>query len=286
MTAPIASGHTVHVDGRSPRADRRVCRRVSRSCCHERVGHRRRRLHRLAFERAAAGAGRGSRRHRLLHRLLSTRDQRTESVAASRAAAAIASSKLDLQTRSAALLDGVTHVFHLAAQAGVRKSWGRDFRSTRRSTSTRRSGCWRRASAGRSSGSSMRRARRSTAMTSRFRCARTRCSSRCRRTASPSSRPSTCATCTTSTTGADGLAALFHRLWPSPAAGHGIQPLLHRRARRSAAHAIRRRPANPRLHLCGGCRRRRRPPRPSGECPGASTILEAVLASRCGRCST
>jgi UDP-glucose 4-epimerase len=29
----------------------------------------------------------------------------------------------------AALLDGVTHVFHLAAQAGVRKSWGRDFRT-------------------------------------------------------------------------------------------------------------------------------------------------------------
>src|SRR5690242_3363810 len=27
-----------------------------------------------------------------------------------------------------ALLDGVTHVFHLAAQAGVRKSWGKDFR--------------------------------------------------------------------------------------------------------------------------------------------------------------
>ena len=29
----------------------------------------------------------------------------------------------------AAVLDGVTHVFHLAAQAGVRKSWGRDFRT-------------------------------------------------------------------------------------------------------------------------------------------------------------
>ena len=28
----------------------------------------------------------------------------------------------------AALLDGKTHVFHLAAQAGVRRSWGRDFR--------------------------------------------------------------------------------------------------------------------------------------------------------------
>jgi UDP-glucose 4-epimerase len=28
-----------------------------------------------------------------------------------------------------AVLDGVTHVFHLAAQAGVRKSWGRDFKT-------------------------------------------------------------------------------------------------------------------------------------------------------------
>lgn len=33
--------------------------------------------------------------------------------------------KIDL----APLLDGATHVFHLAAQAGVRKSWGRDFRT-------------------------------------------------------------------------------------------------------------------------------------------------------------
>ena len=29
----------------------------------------------------------------------------------------------------ASLLNGITHVFHLAAQAGVRKSWGRDFRT-------------------------------------------------------------------------------------------------------------------------------------------------------------
>jgi nucleoside-diphosphate-sugar epimerase len=35
--------------------------------------------------------------------------------------AALQSADLD------ALLDGITHVFHLAAQAGVRKSWGRDF---------------------------------------------------------------------------------------------------------------------------------------------------------------
>ncbi len=33
----------------------------------------------------------------------------------------------DLLTVDSAVLDGVTHVFHLAAQAGVRKSWGRDF---------------------------------------------------------------------------------------------------------------------------------------------------------------
>jgi nucleoside-diphosphate-sugar epimerase len=33
--------------------------------------------------------------------------------------------RVDLRT----LLDGVTHVFHLAAQAGVRNSWGRDFRT-------------------------------------------------------------------------------------------------------------------------------------------------------------
>jgi UDP-glucose 4-epimerase len=33
------------------------------------------------------------------------------------------------RTDLAALLDGKTHVFHLAAQAGVRKSWGRDFRT-------------------------------------------------------------------------------------------------------------------------------------------------------------
>ncbi len=33
------------------------------------------------------------------------------------------------QTNLAPVLDGCTHVFHLAAQAGVRKSWGRDFRT-------------------------------------------------------------------------------------------------------------------------------------------------------------
>ncbi|MGQ0732675.1 MAG: NAD-dependent epimerase/dehydratase family protein [Acidobacteriota bacterium] len=34
-----------------------------------------------------------------------------------------------LSTDLGKLLDGVSHVFHLAAQAGVRRSWGRDFRT-------------------------------------------------------------------------------------------------------------------------------------------------------------
>ena len=77
-----------------------------------------------------------------------------------------------------ALLDGVTHVFHLAAQAGVRKSWGRDFQvytdqQHRRDAAAARGA----ASAGRSRSSSTRRARRSTATTRRSRCARTRCRS-------------------------------------------------------------------------------------------------------------
>ena len=48
-----------------------------------------------------------------------------------------------------ALLDGVTHVFHLAAQAGVRKSWGTRFPATTRSTTSRRRRCCSRRCVGR-----------------------------------------------------------------------------------------------------------------------------------------
>lgn len=57
------------------------------------------------------------------------RTRKQGNLAALRGAAAfslIESSIADAELSS--LLDGVTHVFHLAAQAGVRKSWGRDFR--------------------------------------------------------------------------------------------------------------------------------------------------------------
>ena len=112
--------------------DGRPCRLPAASegtVSHEGAGHRRRRVHRLAPGRDAArhaaptviGIG-------LLHGLLPAADQGS---ATSRTVAAhdrfrfvetsIQDADLD------ALLDGVTHVFHLAAQAGVRKSWGRDF---------------------------------------------------------------------------------------------------------------------------------------------------------------
>ena len=90
-----------------------------------------------------------------------------------------------------ALLDGVTHVFHLAAQAGVRKSWGTDFQiytdEQRRGVAAAARGVRRPADR---AVRATRRARRSTATACRSRCARTRCRSRSRRTASPSWRPS------------------------------------------------------------------------------------------------
>ena len=71
------------------------------------------------------------------------------------------------------LLDGVTHVFHLAAQAGVRKSWGRDFR-TYTDNNVDASQRLLEACVGIAActASSTRRARRSTATTPRSRCAR------------------------------------------------------------------------------------------------------------------
>ena len=69
------------------------------------------------------------RRPRLLHRLLPARRSRKRNLAALLgAAAASASSRRDSGRRPRRRCStSATHVFHLAAQAGVRKSWGRDF---------------------------------------------------------------------------------------------------------------------------------------------------------------
>ena len=73
--------------------------------------------------------GARGRRARLLHRLLPAGDQGSEPRGQCAAGRGFVSSRRSIQDADLpALLDGVTHVFHLAAQAGVRKSWGRDFR--------------------------------------------------------------------------------------------------------------------------------------------------------------
>ena len=78
---------------------------------------------------ALLDARRAGRRHRLLHRLLPAVDQGSEPGGERRAARlpvrrGVASRRRTCRPCSTAS----THVFHLAAQAGVRKSWGRDFR--------------------------------------------------------------------------------------------------------------------------------------------------------------
>ena len=108
--------------------DPRYLPRPAVRASHERAGHRRRRLHRIDARRAAARDGRRRRRHRLLHRLLPARDQGAEPRRRCCAIRASASSSRRFRTPICRRCSpDRTHVFHLAAQAGVRKSWGRDF---------------------------------------------------------------------------------------------------------------------------------------------------------------
>ena len=73
--------------------------------------------------------GRRRRGHRLLHRLLPARRSRKPTSRRCRAAPGFRFVESTIQDgRPAARCSTAsTHVFHLAAQAGVRKSWGRDF---------------------------------------------------------------------------------------------------------------------------------------------------------------
>ena len=104
-------------------------------------GHRRRRVHRLAPVRAPAGRRPRRRRPRRLHPLLSARHQGSQPGRLPRPAA-FQFFALDLRTDDLDdALDGVEVVFHLAAMAGLVKSWT-DFDLLRRAaTSPRRSGC-------------------------------------------------------------------------------------------------------------------------------------------------
>ena len=226
--------------------------------------------------------------HRLLHRLLPARDQGSATSRVQRGATGLpASSRRRLQDADlAALLDGVTHVFHLAAQAGVRKSWGSDFRiyTDNNVDATQRLleacvGPAARAVRLRVELVGLRRHAQHPDARGRAAAAglAVRRDQAGRRAALPPvlRQPRR----------ADDVAALLHGLRPAAAAGHGVPPVHPRGAARRADHAVRRRRADARLHVRRPTPSRRRSPPASAACPGASTTSAAAPACRSTTCS-
>ena len=180
-----------------------------------------------------------------------------------------------------ALLDGVTHVFHLAAQAGVRKSWGRDFDvytvNNIEATQVLLEACVGRplerfvyASSSSVYGDNVAMPMREDALP---------------QPVSPYgvtklAAEQLCYLYHVELRRADRVAAVLHRLRAAAAARHGVPPVPPRRARsasrsRSTATASRRATSR-------SCpTRSRRQSRPAtAACPGASTISAAARASR------
>ena len=299
-TAAVAGPHGVHVRSaaaarrpawprradRARRARRRAggragCRPAFARCSREGARHRRRRVHRLAPDRAAAGRRRRGRRASTASP--TTTRARSRSATSRHAAAAPGSSSSRRASRRricAALLDGVTHVFHLAAQAGVRKSWGRDFRiyTDNNVDATQR---LLEACVGRPlERSSTRRAPLSMA-TPRDPDAR-RCAAQPRlavRRHQAGSRASL-SPLLREPRRPDGVAAVLHGLRTAAAAGHGVQPLHSRRAHGPADHALRRRRADARLHLRRATPSRRRSPPAIAACRVGPTTSGAARGCR------
>ena len=202
-------------------------------------------------------------------------DQGAEPRRACAASPAIASSRAIWRRRtSPTLLDGVTHVFHLAAQAGVRKSWGRDFRdlhdAQRRRDADAARGLRRppdRARRLRLELVGLR--RRGGAADARGRGAAAGVALRRDQAGGRAPVPPVFR----QPRRADRVAALLHGLrargsgptWGSTASSRAV---LEGRPR----GPVRRRPADPRLHVRRRRGRRPRPRRPSGEPREASTI--------------
>ena len=149
-----------------------------------------------------------------------------------------------------ALLDGVTTVFHLAAQAGVRKSWGEDFRvytthnvdATQRlleAVKDRRLHRFVYASSSSVYGDVATIPMREDAYLQPVSPVR-RDEARRRAPVPPLPRQ---------LRAARGVAALLHCLRTAAAAGHGVPPLHPGRARRPADHALWRRRTDARLHV-------------------------------------
>ena len=76
------------------------------------------------------------------------------------------------------------------------------------------------------------------------------------------------------------VAAVFHGLWPATAPGHGISALPDGRSRRQADHGLRRRRADPRLHVRVGHRRSEHRGGRARAGRAACTILEVAHGSR------
>ena len=150
---------------------------------NEGPGHRRGRFHRIAPATALLDRGTTVSGYRLLHRLLPARAEGSEPDALKgRPGFSFTEAALqDVDLK--ALLTGVTHVFHLAGQAGVRKSWGGDFDVYIRDNIHATQRLLEAVARMPIQNMSTRRALRSTAITCRCPCAKTRICSRCRHTA-------------------------------------------------------------------------------------------------------
>ena len=184
---------------------------------------------------------------------------------------------------SRALLDGCDVVFHLAAEPGVRSSWGAALRplraQQRRGHAAAARGAARAARQRRfvyASSSSVYGESRAAA-DARGRAAAPALALRRDQARGRAAVPRL----PRQPRRRHGRAALLHRLRPAPAPRHGLPPLLRGGRRAAADRAVRRRPPEPRLHL----RRRRRgarsaPPRPAAPASaGAPTTSAAARRS-------
>ena len=231
------------------------------------------------------------RRPRLLHGLLSARDQGAEPRRAHGATRfplrRVARSRMRI---SPALLDDRTHVFHLAAQAGVRKSWGTRFRRLYRQQHRGDADAARSAQSGArdSSDSCTRRAPRSTATACRSRCGRMPSRSRCRRTASRSSRPSSSATCTTSNYGVPAVSLRYSRCTDRGSVPTWGSTDSCGRRMQGEPMAVWRRRADTGFHVRARCRGgddRRGPPRRSRPCIQYWRRVPRLRSTTCSRSS-
>ena len=201
------------------------------SFSNEGTGHRRGRIHRIASLGRAARCGRQRHRHRLFHRLLSPASERSQPrrrsgparIHVRRGRAPGHRPQGAARRRDPRLPSG-------RRRPGCGKAGDAISTSIQGTTSRRLSACWKRWWACRSKNTYTPRARRSTATTCRCPCARTHICSRCRPTACRSWRRASGPALLRQSRRAGGIAAVFHGVRPTSAAGHGISALPDRRA--------------------------------------------------------